>query len=222
MHNNRDKNKINNNTVVYEKQLIAADKAIMRGDLDKALISAQKGFELGLTLGRNEAAGQYLFCLNELGRFDETLQAAERFFSNTKNDDEAALANMLCAMLAVGTVQAERGMKLLKKLDLASASGWRRRFSGFNYNPVQTSLVFNAALIFYHAGKKDEALRLVKDVMQHIIFFIDTETGGTRELSPEVAETISEFLHLIKESDELGLLEGEDVFQELAEITVNS
>lgn len=206
---------------LYEKHSAMADKAIARGDMNKALLHAKEGFELGLELHKNGAAGQYLFCLNELGRFEEALQAAERYWQGAKNDDDLILANTLCAMLAVGTVQAEQGMKLLNRFNLASVTGWRKRFARFNYNPVQTSLVFNAAMILYNAGETQEALQIVKEVMQHMIFFIDSETEGTRNIPREVAETIDEFLSLIDESPEFDSLKNEESFQELVEITEN-
>ncbi|MDR3238010.1 MAG: hypothetical protein LBT84_05865 [Spirochaetia bacterium] len=213
---------IKEKNAIYEKRLMAADRSIHNGSIAGALGQAREGFELGLELGRNECAAQYLFCLNELGRFDEAAQAAERYMGFVKPEaaagvDDAVLSNALCAMLAFGTEKAGRvGMELLKKSGLASVNEWRRRFAAFDYNPVQTSLVFNAALVFSHAGQKAQAEQLLKEVMEHMIFFIDSQTNGERNISEEEAETISKFLELL--GAEFAQLKEAELWRELAEI----
>ncbi|MCL1911855.1 MAG: hypothetical protein FWG13_06595 [Leptospirales bacterium] len=197
----------------YEKLFASADKLIRGGDIPAALERAREGFELSLELSRNECAGQYLFCLNKLGRFDEAVKAAERYAAKNGGLDETSLSNALCAILSFGPGKASSGLSLLKKSGLASVKDWRSRFASLDYNPSQTSLIFNTALILLHAGQKANALKLLKEVLEHLTFVMDSEDIDS--------EIVDEFMRLISEIPEFAPLAEEESWNNLTEITDN-
>ncbi|MCL2026438.1 MAG: hypothetical protein FWG92_06505 [Leptospirales bacterium] len=197
----------------YEKYFAAAGKLIHSGNISAALPRAQEGFELGIELARSECAGQYLFCLNKLGRFDEAIRATERYMAQAKNVDETVLSNALCATLSFGHEKVSSGLSLLKKSGLSSVKDWRLRFANLDYNPSQTSLIFNTALIFLYAGQKTNALKLLKEVLEHLTFILDSEYIN--------AEIVDEFMRLISEIPEFAPLREEDVWNELTGIMEN-
>jgi len=198
----------------YKKLLAAADKLIRSGNIPSALNRAREGFELGIELSRSECAGQYLFCLNKLGRFDEAIKATERYAAVAKTLDETVLSNALCAILSFGPKKASNGLSLLKKAGLSSVKNWRLRFANLDYNnPSQTSLIFNTALILLYAGQKANALKLLKEVLEHLAFILDSE-----DMNAEIAD---EFMRLISEITELAPLREEDIWKELTGIIEN-
>ncbi len=203
----------------YEKALKDADDKIRKGLTETALKPAEKGFSAGLVLGRSEAACQYLYCLNELGRHDEAFRASGQYFAAVKEDrpDEGVLSGALCAVLADSSGMAEEGEKLLKKLKLFTAESWRPFFSSFAYDCTQLSLIFNAAMVFWKTGRAQEGEKLLSEAMEHMLYVVDTETGGSRETDEETAEDFGEFLSLIKESPFKKLAETE-VWADLADI----
>ena len=207
---------------LYNNLFTAANKFIRDGDIPSALNRAREGFELGFELNRNECAGQYLFCLNKLGRFDEAVKATDRFAAQAVETDnysslrfdETILSNALCAILSFGPEKASKGLSLLKKSGRASVKNWRSHFANLDYNPSQTSLIFNTALILLYAGQKTNALKLLKEVMEHLMFVMDSKNID--------AEVIDEFMHLISEIPEFAPLLEEDIWDELAETIENN
>jgi len=197
----------------YEKLFASADKLIRSGDISAALGYAREGFELGIELSKSECAGQYLFCLNKLGRFDEAAKAAGRYAAQVEYLDETVLSNALCAILSFGPEKASSGISLLKKSGLASIKGWRSHFASLDYNPSQTSLIFNAALILLYAGQKANALKLLKEVIEHLTFVIDSKNID--------AEVVDEFMRLISEIPEFAPLTEDESWNDLAETVDN-
>ena len=197
----------------YEKLFASTDKLIRSGDIPAALGHAREGFELGIELSKSECAGQYLFCLNKLGHFDEAVKAAERYAAQAKRLDETVLSNALCAILSFGPEKASSGLSLLKKSGLASVKDWHSRFADLDYNQSQTSLIFNTALILLYAGQKANALKLLKEVIEHLTFVMDSKDIN--------AEIVDEFMRLISEIPEFAPLTEEESWDDLAE-TINN
>lgn len=206
-------------TAEYEKAVKDADEKIKKGRTEAALEPAEKGFSAGLVLGRTEAACQYLYCLNDLGRYDEALKVSGKFFAaaGENRPDEGVLSGALCAVLADSAGTSEEGEKLLKKMKLSTAESWRPYFSSFSYDCTQLSLVFNAAMVFDKTGHTAEGEKLLSEVLEHMLFVVDTETGGSREIDDETAEDFGEFLSLIQESP-FKILAETDVWNDLADI----
>jgi hypothetical protein len=169
----------------YKRFTGEADRLIHKGKTEAALKKAIEARNWGLNLP-GPRHSPLLFCLNELGRFDDAIEVANNYWDGVRApNDEAVLANTLCAMLAALPVEASHGLKLLKNLHLGTVEEWRSRFADFRYTPVQSSLIFNAALIFFHAGKNETATRLLGEVLEHIVFLIHTKTDSGLELSDE-------------------------------------
>lgn len=191
--------------------ILKAGEKIKEGDISAALKYAAEAFRQESS--NEEAAGQYLFCLNALGRFDEALAAA-RTLAEGLYKNETVLSNILCAMLSVKNKKASEGLKLLTKLGLSKAEDWKSKLSSFNYNPSQTSLIFNAAMIFAEAGRLKEGEKLLKAVCGHIVFFISEEES----VSAEQIDIFEKFILLIKESKRFPNLKNEESWRELTEI----
>ena len=207
------KTSVREKSAAYEKYFEAAGRLIHSGNISSALPRAQEGFELGIELARSECAGQYLFCLNKLGRFDEAIRAVERYMAQAGKIDETVLSNALCAILSFGPEKASNGLSLLKKSGLSSVKDWRLRFANLDYNPSQTSLIFNTALILLYSGQKANALKLLKEVLEHLTFIMDSEDID--------AEIVDGLMLLISEIPEFAPLREEDVWNELAGIMEN-
>lgn len=201
----------------YKKLVAKAAQKINEGNIGSAVKYAGSAFNQNAN--SPQAAGEYLFCLNELGRFDETLAAAKRITKKETLQNETVLANILCAALAVENEKIPEAMNLLSKLGLNTAQGRRKAFANFNYNPAQTSLIFNTAMVMHKAGKQADAEGLLQDTIEHIIFFIDNDENIDGALSREQAEVIREFMLLISESEQFASLENGEAWQELAALT---
>jgi hypothetical protein len=202
----------------YRSLVEEAGRLMESGDLEGTLAAARKGHELGLALSEPTATAQLLFCLNETGDFAGALAASDSWWAASGKYHEAILSNALCAMLASKPVDSTAGMELLAKLKLDSAGAWGKILEDFEFSPAQMGLVFNAALIMAHGGHKNTGQDILALTLSRMIHFIDTITGGARDLLEDEAMNLAVILQLIMESPEFSDLDQSEDFQELADI----
>ncbi len=206
------------NNLAYRKVLEKVLSMIRKGKLEKTLPAAREGHAQGIKLKDPAGTSQLLFILNELQLYDESARRAREFWEKSPVWDETVFANSLCAWVSAGDDFLKDARALLKKYRYDSLDDWRRKFESFEYTPSQITFIFNAALVFHHTKQDTKARSLLTEILGHIVFHIDTTTGGSRDLTDDQVEYFALFLSLVGDSTEFSTLAEESGFMELHDI----
>ncbi|PKL38462.1 MAG: hypothetical protein CVV44_11285 [Spirochaetae bacterium HGW-Spirochaetae-1] len=204
--------------ITYRKDLEKVLSMMRKGKLEGALPAARDGHARGIELKDPAGTSQLLFILNELQHYDESALRAREFWEKSPVWDETVFANSLCAWVSAGDSFLKDARALLKKYRFDSLDDWRRKFESFEYTPSQITYIFNAALVFHHTKQDTKARSLLTEILGHIVYHIDTTTGGSRDLTDDQVEYFALFLSLIGDSTEFSSLTEDNGFIELHDI----